>query len=168
MSSLESYPTARELEDNARHLLKYRRPLRTEPPDNAYGVYVTDECLLRFGRMMYRQHGWAPDPDPAIEKRKAILFAKTRLPLLVQVAIPGLTLTRWRTVLVRPRPDSPWRLEWLLVLSDDQSAENRKMKNTVEIEERLLRFLQIDDQKPAWYAVCTGRWCVVFNFPKMF
>ncbi|KAH8077275.1 hypothetical protein BXZ70DRAFT_705414 [Cristinia sonorae] len=142
--------SAADYDTRVRKLLR-SRPYRTFPPNNAYGVYLTDECLLRFGRMMREVRGFPPSDDAETDARHAKSLAVRELLLLVQVAIPGLTLTRWRPVFVRPF--GPLDLRRLLVLADDNSSENMKMKNTPEVEQELVEFLGLGDQKPAWYAV---------------
>ncbi|KAG9221477.1 hypothetical protein CCMSSC00406_0009913 [Pleurotus cornucopiae] len=160
-STSETSTSAPDYELRARTLLRSRHPLHTNPPDNAYGVYLTNECLLRFGYMMRESQGYPPSTDSEAEARDAKNLAASELPLLVQIVVPGLTLTRWRPVLVRPF--GPLGIRRLLVLADDNSQENMKMRNTPEVEQELVEFLGLEDQKPAWYAVV--KWCVcpLFN-----
>ncbi|KAL0959373.1 hypothetical protein HGRIS_014626 [Hohenbuehelia grisea] len=152
--------TAEEVAARARDVLWNKRPFRAPLPDHAYGVFLTNECLLRFGRMMRKQKGRTPNPDPDDEDKLCIYTALSQISPLAQVAVAGLMLTRWRTVLVQPWGDL--RMRRLLVLADDGSPENRKMKNTIEIEDALIQFLGLGDQKPAWYTVC--KWYVVIHF----
>ncbi|KAL0954927.1 hypothetical protein HGRIS_003860 [Hohenbuehelia grisea] len=156
MSSDNTSPLLRELAERTTRLMKYQRPFHTERPDNAYGFLLTEECILRFGRLLCEREGWFPDPgsDPSVEVQMATIAAFTELAPLTQVAIPELRLTRWRLVLVKYTHEGELTLRRVLVLSDDGSVENRKMKNSVEVEEQLVKFLGLGDQKPAWYSVC--------------
>ncbi|KAL0960259.1 hypothetical protein HGRIS_014967 [Hohenbuehelia grisea] len=100
--------------------------------------------------MMRESRGFPPSDDAEYEAECAKSLAARELALLVQIVVPGLTLTRWRPVLVRPF--GPLGIRRLLVLADDNSPENM-MKNTPEVEQELVEFLGLEDQKPTWYAV---------------
>ncbi|KAL0959301.1 hypothetical protein HGRIS_014565 [Hohenbuehelia grisea] len=152
--SSDNSTAAPDYASRARKLLKSRRPLRTYPPDNAYGVYLTNECLLRFGYMMRESQGYPPIIDPEAEAQDAKDLAASELPLLVQIVI--LTLTRYEPILVRPF--GPLGIRRLHRLADDNTPENMTMKNTPEVEQKLVEFLGLEDQKPAWYAV--AKWIV--------
>ncbi|KAL0959247.1 hypothetical protein HGRIS_014519 [Hohenbuehelia grisea] len=150
-----------EMPERARKLAKYdidlMPPMRL--PDHVYGVYVTDECLVRFGDMLRKGLGHPIDPDPADDAYRSKIIATMKLPLIVQIAIRGLTLTQFKMALVRPF--GPLGIRYLLVLSDSGSAKSRKLRNSTEVEEQLVRFLGLGDQKPKWYR--TVRWYAVIN-----
>ncbi|KAL0959249.1 hypothetical protein HGRIS_014520 [Hohenbuehelia grisea] len=140
-----------EMEERARKFARYDTSLiiPRPPPERVYGVYLTEECLVRFGDIIRKEIQFPTDPDPAMDAYLCKTIATMKLPILVQVAIRGLTLTQLRMVLVRPF--GPLGIRRLLVLSDTSSAKNRKLRNSPEVEEHLVRFLGLGDQKPKWY-----------------
>ncbi|KAL0959235.1 hypothetical protein HGRIS_014510 [Hohenbuehelia grisea] len=136
-----------EMAERARKLAIYNTiPPPTPRLAQAYGVYLTEECLLRFGSLIRQRMGITPDPDPAAESSYCKSIATLQLPILVQIAIRGLTLTRRRVVLVRPF--GRLGIRRLLVLSDSGSERNRKLRNSPEVEKQLVEFLGLGDQKP--------------------
>ncbi|KAL0959244.1 hypothetical protein HGRIS_014517 [Hohenbuehelia grisea] len=148
-----------EMAQRARKLAKCSLIPPTPLPDRVYGVYLTEECLVRFGDLIRKQLKLPINPDPVKDAYLSKTVATLKLPIIVQIAIRGLTLTQLRVALVRPF--GPLGIRRLLVLSDFGSARNRKMRNTPEVEKQLVEFLGLGDQKPKWYR--TVAWYAVLN-----
>ncbi|KAL0959242.1 hypothetical protein HGRIS_014515 [Hohenbuehelia grisea] len=145
----------REMAERARKFAKYNLIAPTPLPDRVYGVYLTEECLIRFGDLIRKQMELPIDPDPVQDAYLSKNIATWKLPILVQIAIRGLTLTQLRVALVRPF--GPLGIRRLLVLSDSGSARSMKMRNTPEVEKQLVEFLGLGDQKPKWYRTVACR-----------
>lgn len=128
-----------------------RRPALAPAPTRAYGLILTYECLTRFGLIMRDYINPHFDHTNESHREVAIDIATQKLPLVCMIAIDGLFLSRWKTLLVNTKNGS----RYLLVLADNGSEELEAAiaKTSPEALDMLVRFLDMGDVQPVWYTV---------------